>query len=146
MAGRGGARGVARTGLGLAVVTAATFALVGCSDHGRPSAVVSMSRGMPSGISSASAPAATAAWRDRQTLLVITWWSSSCPKLPTKVTAQGSDRIKIKTREWLPPGDNGCSGDLGPTTSVVRVPKSVDVNSPVTVTVDGAAVRLPAAP
>lgn len=110
-----------------------------------PDVVVSHSQGAAPNATPVSPTGPAAAWADDRTLLVVTWGSGSCPNLPGAVTRGQYGEVRITTEEWHPPGSNGCSMDLSPTTSTVRVPDGVDVTGPVTVTIDGQAVTLPPA-
>jgi hypothetical protein len=59
------------------------------------------------------------------------------------VFAWGTHRVVIRTvlHDFFA-GDNACTGDLAPTTSVIRLPAVVDGSAPIEVTVDGHTVRL----
>ena len=136
------------TGLRLTATAAlsAGVLLTACSRGGPPEVVLATSRVVPDNAVSASATGPAAAWAADGALELVTWWSGYCPHLPTSVEADGANRVRVKTKEWHPPGSNGCSADMSPTTSTVRVPDGVDVTRPVTVTIDGQAVTLPPAP
>jgi hypothetical protein len=127
--------------------TALVTALVACS-HAQPGvarAVVTYERGLP--------PSATpsrsfhtepvASWADPRRIYVVTYGSSSCPSLPTVVRADGPHRVTIMTKEHLANGDDGCTSDLGPTTSTVTLPKDTDVTTPLTVDIDSVITKLP---
>ena len=75
----------------------------------------------------------------------MTWGSSSCPDVPGDVLAWGTHQVVVRTvgHDFFA-GDTECTGDLAPTTSVVRLPDPVDGAGALEVTVDGRRLRLPA--
>lgn len=79
------------------------------------------------------------------TIYVITWGSALCPEIPSLVFALHRDFLDVRTvvHDFFP-GDNGCSSDLAPTTSVVALPTLIDEHHAVTVLIDGTTTRLPA--
>lgn len=89
-----------------------------------------------------------AAWGPDGQILVMTFGSSSCPRLPTVVELVDSHTLKISTAALLPPADPGvaaaCTADAAPTTSAVAIPAGLDVASAVTVVFDGVPQVLPA--
>jgi hypothetical protein len=90
-------------------------------------------------------PRPLAAWGSHGRIYVTTWSSSSCPKIPTLVVALRSDYLEVKKADHdFYPGDNGCSADLAPTTSVVSLPTQINDRHPLTVWIDGTTTRLPA--
>jgi hypothetical protein len=80
-------------------------------------------------------------------IYLITWGSSTCPLVPAKVFAAGSQRIVIRTvDDDLVAGNTACADDLAATTSVVRVPSSIDPSRTMEITVDGNRLHLPVRP
>lgn len=76
-----------------------------------------------------------AGWVDKPRRFGVTLWgSSSCPAVPTRIEATGSDRVSIT---FGPAGEKVCTADLAPTTHEFTVPSRADT-LPLTVTlVDG---------
>jgi hypothetical protein len=73
----------------------------------------------------------------------MTWGSGSCPKIPSSVEASGTDGVVIKTVEHdFYRGDTACTADLAVTTSVVRLPSSIDTTHALTAQIDGTNSRL----
>lgn len=132
------------TGMRLTATAALSIGVLvtACSGGGMPEVVLATSRAVPPSAVSASATGPAAAWAADGALELVTWGSGFCPNLPTSVEADGTTRVSVKTEEWHPPGTYGCTADLTPTTSTVRVPDGIDVTSPVTVTIDGQSVIL----
>jgi hypothetical protein len=79
-------------------------------------------------------------WSGPGQMYLVTFGSGSCPKLPTSVTATGTNQLTIAT---APSSDGPCTMDFGPTTSVVDVPQGIDDTKPVQVTIDGIASTVP---
>lgn len=114
-----------------------------------PSAVLSFGRGLPSTISTASSgsPVSSgdrAAWGPPGQLLIVTYGSGSCPRLPNVVTGTGPHMVTVTTVTYLSSTRPSCTADLSPTTSVVREPANLDETRPVTISVDGTRVGLAA--
>lgn len=88
-----------------------------------------------------------AAWAGLHTLYVATWGSSSCPRIPTSVLGLPPSRVVVTTvpHDFFAQ-DNGCTDDLTVTTSVIRVPDTVQTHKPVRVEIDGTILGLPPAP
>ena len=102
---------------------------------------MSHSKGLPSTVTPTdSSGQSIVGWSGAGRLYVVTFGSGSCPKLPTSVTATGSNQLTIVT---APSSDGPCTMDFGPTTSVVDVPPGIDETKPVQVTVDGVASTVP---
>ncbi|MEP6650394.1 MAG: hypothetical protein ABJA74_10870 [Lapillicoccus sp.] len=76
----------------------------------------------------------------RGTLLVVTWGSSRCPRLPTSVALTDAHTVEVRTELYLPGGP--CTRDMVPTTAVVAVPDGLDASSSVCVVVDGRETEL----
>jgi hypothetical protein len=58
------------------------------------------------------------------------------------VRADGAHVVAIRTQDHLPAGDDGCTADLTPTTSTVRLPSQTMVTMPVRIAVDGVVTTL----
>ena len=80
-----------------------------------------------------------ARWAQSHAIYVTTWGSGSCPRLPTSVHADGAHKVQIKTAEH---GGPNCTGDLGPTTSTVKLPPGTDDTAAIVVTIDGTPTEL----
>lgn len=138
---------------GAAAVVAA-IALAACSGptHSHlSSAVTGHFKGLPSGVTvppggqSERIPKSWAAWAGPGSIYVMTWGSSSCPKIPPSVKATDDNQVVIHTIEHhFHSGDTACTGDLAVTTSVVRLPSGVDATHALVVQIDGASTRLAA--
>jgi hypothetical protein len=85
------------------------------------------------------------AWDGPRSIYVMTWGSGSCPRIPTSVSADDARDVVIRTVEHdFHEGDNACTDDLGVTTSVVRLPATVDNTQGLLVQIDGTPTRLAA--
>lgn len=145
------ARAVPR-GWSLAAVLIAVVAVVVTAVYvSRPSAssaVVRHFTGLPRGVHATKcgpmprAQVPCVMWAGAHSIYVVTWGSGSCPNIPRSVTARSPRLVVIRTFELG--GDGACTADLAPTTSVVRLPSSVDDSVPVVVRVDGITRRLTA--
>lgn len=76
---------------------------------------------------------------DSGELLITTWGSSSCPRLPSSVEADAST-VVVETRQFNFFSGNDCTTDASPTTSTVAVPPGVVVDRAIRVVIDGIAV------
>ena len=85
-----------------------------------------------------------AAWGPPGQLLIVTYGSGSCPRLPNVVTGTGPHMVTVTTVTYLSSTRPSCTADLSPTTSVVREPANLDETRPVTISVDGTRVGLAA--
>jgi hypothetical protein len=69
---------------------------------------------------------------------VVTWGSSGCPRLPTRLDVIGRNAISITMSNGAPPAFASCPADSAPTTSIIRIPGTVDAGGQISVTtVDG---------
>jgi len=75
----------------------------------------------------------------RGELLITTWGSSSCPRLPSSVETDGSS-VVVETKQFNLFGGDGCTSDASPTTSSVSLPSGVSMNRSLQVVVDGTPV------
>lgn len=137
--------------LGLTTV----LAVAACSGTGNSTvsaAVVTHTRGVPPNVGESIAPATGtpkpfATWAGPHQIYVTMWGSSSCPRLPTSVHAEGAHTLRIKTAEhYLHKGDDACTSDLAATTSTVNLPSTVDETAALTVSIDGITTRVEARP
>jgi hypothetical protein len=104
-------------------------------------ASVSHTKGLPPTVTpSVTTGQSLLGWTGRGRMYLVTYGSGSCPKLPTSVSASGSNQLTITTAST---SDGPCTMDFGPTTSVVDVPQGIDDTKPVQVTVDGVASTVP---
>ncbi|GAA1872644.1 hypothetical protein GCM10009715_19340 [Paeniglutamicibacter psychrophenolicus] len=62
---------------------------------------------------------------------LVTWGSSSCPAVVTRMDAMGADAIELRVESSG--GSGPCSADLAPTTHELELPESV-TRRPVTLT------------
>lgn len=58
----------------------------------------------------------------RETLLVVTWGSSSCPPIPLELAAAAPDLLTLR---FGPHPSEACTADFGPTTHVLPTPVGV---------------------
>ncbi|MDQ0092166.1 hypothetical protein [Paeniglutamicibacter psychrophenolicus] len=56
-------------------------------------------------------------------LALVTWGSSSCPAVVTRMDARGSDAIELRVESSG--GSGPCTADMAPTTHELEVPESV---------------------
>lgn len=114
-----------------------------------PSPVTSWGTGAPTGADegaidvadpSGGAARVAASLTSMDQLLVTTWGSSSCPRLPESVVAEGSS-VVVGTKEFNLFGGSGCTADASPTTSSVPVPAGITVAGSLRVVVDGTTVQ-----
>jgi hypothetical protein len=75
-------------------------------------------------------------------IYIVAYGSSSCPPLPTTVQADGQHHLIVKTKEHLFKGDIACTNDLAATTSTVKIPKGIDVTTPLRIDVNGTVTTL----
>jgi hypothetical protein len=137
---------VAAALVGVAASTAACGS--GGPTHSHVSAaVIDHFKGVPKGglppTCGAPSTQTCVAWADDHSIYVITWGSGSCPMIPTSVDAKGDQEVVIRTVDHdFFKGDNACTTDLATTTSVVRVPETIDRSKILTVDVDDASTLL----
>jgi hypothetical protein len=79
------------------------------------------------------APPDRAMWLGRGQLAVVTWGSSGCPGLPDRLDVPSPDQLTVTVQQNPP--DGSCTADLAATTSVVKVPATLVLGAPVTVTI-----------
>lgn len=82
--------------------------------------------------------AATLSSQDQ--LLVTTWGSSSCPRLPESVKADGPS-VVVTTRQFTFFGGNDCTADASPMTSSVPLPAGITGADTLRVVIDGTTVQ-----
>ncbi len=117
------------------------WALAACGSISAPSWFVRTYLGAPSGFALSTADRHTlgpvAVWGAPDQVAVITWWSSGCPKLPIDLNAAGN-ALTLTLSSGTSPYGSSCTADAAPTTTVIRVPHSVDQAQQVTLTfIDG---------
>jgi hypothetical protein len=102
---------------------------------------VSHTKGLPPTVTPTdTAGQSLVGWSGLRLMYLVTYGSGSCPRLPTSVSATGSNQLAITTAS---DSDGPCTMDFGPTTSVVDVPQGIDDTKPVQVTVDGVVLTVP---
>lgn len=74
-------------------------------------------------------------------LEVVTYGSSTCPRLPSAVARTEAGGVEITTSM---DSSRPCTMDYGPTTSTVRAPEGVVDTAPVAVIIDRTSSTLPA--
>lgn len=128
--------------------------LTGCTSSGATGshvspAVIGHFRGFPTGVTvpanrhPGQSTKPWAAWAGPKSIYVMTWGSGSCPNIPSSVEATGPDRVLIKTvGHDFHKGDTACTADLAVTTSVVRLPSSIDTTRVLAAQIDGTSTRL----
>ena len=109
--------------------------LAGCSSLGPSLAPgVTHNLGYPQGVSLQPAQGAErVGWENAHQLAVVTYGSSDCPLLPLSVGAAGNlVAVIVGTTVSV---DSPCLADNAATTSLVPVPKTIDVSQPVVVVI-----------
>jgi hypothetical protein len=120
-------------------------------ETGVPDAVVSFTGGLPSDATAAvnptgGNPADEVRRGEGGDLLIVTWGSTTCPRMPVNVTAldpvtleivTGRVRVDPVSNDLAVPETSVCVNDVGPTTSVVRLPEGAAGTGTLTVVVDG---------
>jgi hypothetical protein len=125
--------------------TALMLFVAGCGAPSLPSWLVRHYPWAAAGVSTLK-PQDGAVWITPEEMAVVTWGSSGCPDLPTRMTVPASNRLTV-TAEPYDPSNSSCPADLAPTTSVIKVPAALSLTDDVTVTIVdvsyGATVSLP---
>jgi hypothetical protein len=85
-------------------------------------------------------PVAAAAWTTSGELAITTWGSGSCPYLVESLEVAGPQQLHAVI-EPIP--DRPCTMDLGPMTSIVRLPAGVNPDQPIRLDVRDAELLLP---
>jgi hypothetical protein len=113
-----------------------------CGTESLPPWVVRYYLGVPPGVTYAFRD--DAVWTTAGRMAVVTTGSSSCPGLPVRLDVPASNLLTV-TVNALSSGP--CTADLAATTSIIEIPKALDVSQNVTVTIidgrSGATVSLP---
>jgi hypothetical protein len=92
--------------------------------------------GLPSAVAGTFDSGYGAAWSPAEGLLfVITYGSSSCPRIADPEATADGDAVRVRIND---PRKGICTADWAPTTTVVAVPDGVDAEAPVTVTLGAA--------
>ncbi|MFE5309677.1 hypothetical protein [Isoptericola sp. NPDC056605] len=90
-------------------------------------------RGLPDGAEGTFDSPAGAAWSPTPgVLLVVTYGSSSCPRV-AEAEAAWDDAHEAVVVDLVEPDPGPCTMDYAPTTSAVAVPSDADAGTPVTV-------------
>jgi hypothetical protein len=118
---------------------------VGCGTEILPAFLVRYYQGVPPGVTPAFRD--DAVWMTGGRMAVVTYGSSSCPALPIRLDVSANNNLKVTVN---PLSSGPCTADLAPTTSVIEIPKALDITRGVTVTITGdgygATVTLPPRP
>jgi hypothetical protein len=113
-----------------------------CGAESLPPWLLRYYRGVPHGVTYAFRD--DAVWTTAGRMAVVTTGSSSCPGLPVRLDVPVSNLLTV-TVSALSSGP--CTADLAATTSLIEVPKALDVSHGVTVKIIdgsyGATVSLP---
>jgi hypothetical protein len=72
-------------------------------------------------------PLDTAVWTARDQIAVVAWGSSGCPRLPTHLDVADKDTIDVTMTVVMPPPGVSCPADLNPTTSILLVPRGINI-------------------
>jgi hypothetical protein len=119
--------------------------VAGCGAANLPSWLLRHYLGAPSAVSTLKAQDG-AVWMPSGEIAVVTWGSSGCPDLPTRLAVPTRNRLDV-TAEPYDPSHASCPADLAPTTSIIKVPAALSLTEDVTVTIIdvtyGATVSLP---
>ena len=127
-------------GCGTATTPSAPAPTAGSATGSTPT--VSHTKGLPSSVTvTDTSGQSQVGWFGPGQMCLVTYGSSTCPRVPTSVTSAAGNRLTITT---APSSDGPCTMDFGPTTSVVDVPQGISDTQPVQVTVDGVASTVPA--
>ncbi|MEN5074202.1 hypothetical protein ABE437_10330 [Isoptericola cucumis] len=95
-------------------------------------------RGLPDGVEGTMDAPVGVGWSPADgRLFVVTYGSSSCPRLAEATADWDDGHESVVVRLVDPPADKICTMDYMPTTSVVAVPDDVDASSPVPVRLAG---------
>lgn len=115
-------------------------------ETGVPDAVISFTDGLPTEAGDLDGTHDVVLRDPDGDLLVITWGSTTCPRMPVSVTARDLATIEVVTGSVRidPTGASAyvsetslCTVDLGPTVSTVRLPEGAAGSGALTVVVDG---------
>lgn len=113
-----------------------------CGSESPPPWVVRYYLGVPPGVTYAFRD--DIVWTTGGRMAVVTSGSSSCPGLPVRLDVPANNLLTVTVKA---PSSGPCTADLTATTSVIEVPKALDVTQGVTVTIIdgsyGATVSLP---
>jgi len=97
--------------------------------------------GFPPGTETAAngRPPDSVFWAAEGQIAIVTWGSSGCPGLPTHLQANiAQNAVSVTITEWIPDPTAACTTGLAPTTSVLQLPASLDLEVPLIVKiVDG---------
>jgi hypothetical protein len=124
---------------GTAPSTATSTAPAGSATATTPN--VTPTKGLPPTVTPTDTTGASlVGWAGAGRLYVVTYGSSTCPRVPVSLSVATGNRLTIATR---PTSDGPCTMDFGPSTSVVDAPSGLDDTAPLQVTIDGVALTVP---
>jgi hypothetical protein len=106
-----------------------------CGAESAPPWVVRYYLGVPPGVTTGLGYGVVrddAVWATAGRMAVVTFGSSGCPGLPERLDVPRSNLLTVTVKA---PDSGPCTADLAPTTSVIEVPKALDVTQGVTVTI-----------
>jgi hypothetical protein len=102
---------------------------------------VTPTKGLPPSVTPTDTMGASlVGWESAGRLYVVTYGSSTCPRVPVSMSVATGNQLTIVTK---PTSDGPCTMDFGPSTSVVDAPTGLDDSKPLQVTVDGVASTVP---
>jgi len=102
---------------------------------------VTATKGLPPTVTPTDTTGASlVGWQSAGRLYVVTYGSSTCPRVPVDVAVATGNRLTIATK---PTSDGPCTMDFGPSTSVIDAPQGLDDTMPVQVTIDGVGLTVP---
>ncbi|MFI5287375.1 MAG: hypothetical protein ACHQ4F_13780 [Candidatus Dormibacteria bacterium] len=137
----------------LSVLAGAVVILVvgACGAEASPPWLVRHYLGLPPGVTlSPQRVRDNALWLTAGQMAVLTWGSSGCPGLPSRLKVTGGNALTVMVTADVPPDGASCPADLAATASVIQVPTALDVSEQVNVTIVdgsfGATVPLPPRP
>lgn len=114
------------------------LAVAACGTQPLPSWLVRYTLGAPPGMTTTTPPRDAAVWTAAGRMEVVTWGSSGCPGLPTRLDVPASNVLTVTVKIY-DPSNASCPADLAPTTSVINVPAKLNGREEVTVSIlDGA--------
>jgi len=128
---------------GVIAALAVVFALAGCA-AGAASTV--NYAGAPHGVDEESLTGENQAFyvEDAGAIAVVLWGSSTCPPIGERMVVEEpageGNAVRVEVREI--PGDQPCTRDLVPHTSVFVTPDDVTTTEPLTIRIDDAEIEL----
>jgi hypothetical protein len=129
-----GKPGVAR----FAATALSAALLAGCTgqEPSTPAQLVTVSPGVPPGVSTPT-EVTVISDDDARQVLIVTLGSSSCPTVPVSATWDSGDQVLRVSLGSSQEGDQPCTADSAQSTSVLRLPpQAPDATDGLTVVVD----------